>query len=222
VAPKKAWRAGAELSAAGAQGIVASGRGGHNAKPESTQQVTQAQLRARERRLAVDTLCVLAELFPAGFRPPSIRPLKIGIRADLIARAPVTEAEAEIALGYHCRSLRYLRGMIAGAARVDLDGLEVGPVTAGDATFAKVRIAAIRRRRKARKAAAGSHKVPAAPKPEPAKPTEARQRPSAGSGITQPPRRRSQPRASLGGPLSTFPAAGRAWRHERDDRLRLS
>jgi sRNA-binding protein len=184
----KAARAGAEQLAAGSQGIVASGCGDHNAKPESTQQVTQAQLRARERRLAVDTLCVLAELFPAAFRPPSIRPLKIGIRADLIARAAVTEAEAEIALGYHCRSLRYLRGMIAGAARVDLDGLEVGPVTADDATFAKVRIAAIRRRRKAPKAAAGSRKVPAAPKPEPAKPTEARQRPSAGSGITLAPK----------------------------------
>jgi sRNA-binding protein len=170
LAASKAAAASAEFTAAGSQGIVANGRGSHNAKPESTQ-VTQAQRRALERRLALDTLCVLAELFPAAFRPPSIRPLKIGIRADLIARAPVTEAEAEIALGYHCRSLRYLRGMIEGAPRIGLDGLEVGTVTADDATFAKVRIAAIRQRRKARKAAS-------------AKPKEAHGGPSAGSAPT--------------------------------------
>jgi hypothetical protein len=83
VAPPKAERAAADLSANSPHVISRpSDDGDANAKPESTQ-VTQAQRRARERRLALDTLCVLAELFPAAFRPPSIRPLKIGIRADL-------------------------------------------------------------------------------------------------------------------------------------------
>jgi sRNA-binding protein len=70
-------------------------------------------------------LSVLAEFFPCFLDVR--RPLKIGIRADLVAQAPVTEAEA---LRRYCNTRSYLCAMVAGEDRVDLDGKPVGVVTA--------------------------------------------------------------------------------------------
>jgi ProP effector len=173
VSPGKAAGAGAELSATGPPGIDASGRGGSSAKSDQAQTVTESQRRWRERRrVGLDVLSVLSELFPTVFRPPTFRPLKLKIHLDLIERAPVTAEEFDAALSIHCRAHSYLCASTEGAVRVDLDGNPAGTVTAEEAANAKARIAAIRQRVKERKA-----KLAATPKP-----TEARQRPSAGSG----------------------------------------
>ena len=48
----------------------------------------------------------------------------------------------------------YLRGLVAGAARIDLDGNPAGEVTAGDAEFAATKLAEILASRETKRAAA--------------------------------------------------------------------
>jgi sRNA-binding protein len=204
VAAGRAGSTGAELSSvAGSLGIVASGRGGHSAKPEPAQTATESERRWRERRrLGLDVLNVLSELFPTVFRPPSFRPLKLKIHLDLIERAPVTAEEVHAALSIHCRSLPYLRASTEGAVRVDLDGNPAGAVTAEEAANAKARIAAIRQRVKERKAKLAA----------PSKPTEARQRPSAGSGVPLAPKATKPAPRQPGRPVIDL---SRTWKRPR-------
>src|SRR6476620_5527364 len=71
-------------------------------------------------------LARLAEAFPQTFvlekhRPH--RPLKIGIAADISARCPAVERRVlSVALRVYTRRVMYLQSLVAGAARVDLDG----------------------------------------------------------------------------------------------------
>ena len=65
------------------------------------------------------------------------RPLKVGIAADILARCPdLDRRKLGVALAAYTRRVMYLRGMVAGAARVDLDGNVCGEVSAGDAEHA--------------------------------------------------------------------------------------
>ena len=62
----------------------------------------------------------------------------------------------------------YLRSLVAGAARVDLDGKDAGEVTAGDAEYATAKLAKILASREAAAVAAKSEVVrPQAPAPSP-------------------------------------------------------
>jgi sRNA-binding protein len=207
----RAESTGAELSSvAGSLKISASGRGGSTANPDRTQTVTESQRRWRARqRLGLDTLAVPAEWFPL-FRPPTFRPLKLKIHLDLIERAPITAEEVDAALSIHCRSLSYLRAQVEGADRVDLDGNPAAADTAEEAANAKARIAAIRLRVKERKAKLAA----------PSKPTEARQRPSAGPGVTIAPKATKPATRQPGRPAIDLSGRWKGWRHERDDRLR--
>ena len=106
----------------------------------------------------IDTaLARLAEAFPQTFvlekhRPH--RPLKVGIAADIPARCPALDRrELGVALGAYTRRVMYLKGLVAGAARVDLDGNPAGEVTARDAECA-TKLAEILASREARRAAA--------------------------------------------------------------------
>jgi len=82
-------------------------------------------------------LARLTEAFPQTFvlekyRPH--RPLKVGIAADIPARCPAVERRVlSAALRVYARRMMYLRGLVAGAARVDLDGNACGEVTTRDA-----------------------------------------------------------------------------------------
>ena len=58
------------------------------------------------------------------------------------------------ALRVYARRVMYLRGLVAGAARVDLDGKEAGEVTARDAEDAAAKLAEILASREAKRAAA--------------------------------------------------------------------
>ena len=92
-------------------------------------------------------LARLAEAFPQTFvlekyRPH--RPLKVGIAADIPARCPAIDRRVlSVALSVYTRRLMYLRGLVAGAARLDLDGNPAGEVTARDAEYAAARLAGI-------------------------------------------------------------------------------
>ena len=103
-------------------------------------------------------LARLAEAFPQTFvlekyRPH--RPLKVGIAADIPARCPELERRVlSVALSVYTRRVMYLKGMVAGAARVDLDGNPAGEVTAGDAEYAAAKLAEILASRETKRAAA--------------------------------------------------------------------
>ncbi len=86
--------------------------------------------------LARATLAHLAELFPC-FREP-VRPLKVRIAEDIIARQPDLDVHAvSIALIAHTGKPEYLASVAEGASRIDLDGNSCGTVTAQHAAHAR-------------------------------------------------------------------------------------
>jgi len=134
--PAEARRAAAEASAGDPSIIIPGGGDDAATTVPSTFQLSPAERKAR----AIATLATLKELSPAAFGAP--RPLKIGVRAEIIARAPaITDDELGAALAFHCGNFAYLRGLVEGAERIDLDGAVAGFVTAVEAGFAKERMA---------------------------------------------------------------------------------
>jgi sRNA-binding protein len=103
-------------------------------------------------------LARLAEAFPQTFvlekhRPH--RPLKVGIAADIRARCPAVERRVlSVVLSVYTRRVMYLQSLVAGAARIDLDGTPAGEVTARDAEYAATRLAGILASREAAAVAA--------------------------------------------------------------------
>jgi len=119
-------------------------------------------------------LARLAEAFPQTFvlekhRPH--RPLKVGIAGDIRARCPAVERRVlSVVLSVYTRRVMYLQSLVAGAARVDLDGTPAGEVTAGDAEHAAAVLAEILASREATTVAAKGRKPvakPPAPTPTP-------------------------------------------------------
>ena len=102
------------------------------------------------------TLAHLAEAFPQTFvlekyRPH--RPLKVGIAAEIPARCRELERGVlSVALSIYARRVMYLQSLVAGAARIDLDGNPAGEVTARDAEYAAAKLAGILASREARRA----------------------------------------------------------------------
>ena len=100
----------------------------------------------------------LAETFPQTFELEKCRPhrpLKVGIAADLQARCLALEWRVlRVALAAYTGRVMYLRGLVTGAARIDLDGNPAGEVSAKDTEYATVKLAEILAAREARKAAA--------------------------------------------------------------------
>ncbi|MGX9432002.1 MULTISPECIES: ProQ/FINO family protein [Bradyrhizobium] len=80
-------------------------------------------------------LAYLAERFPQTFvleRHQPHRPLKVGIADDLVARCPeLDRSKLGIVLGTYARRVMYRKGMVAGAARIDLDGNACGEASGG-------------------------------------------------------------------------------------------
>ena len=100
----------------------------------------------------------LAKKFPQTFvlekhRPH--QPLKVGIAAEIPARCPAVERRVlGAALSAYARRVMYLRSLVAGAARIDLDGNPAGEVTASDAEYAAAKLAKILASREAKRVAA--------------------------------------------------------------------
>ena len=122
------------------------------------------------------TLARLAEAFPQTFVLEKYRPhwpLKVGIAAAIPARCPALEWRVlKMALTAYTGRIMYLRGLVEGAARVDLDGKACGEVTARDAEYAATKLARILASREAAAVAAkgGERVKPAAIPPSPAPP----------------------------------------------------
>src|SRR6476469_8152942 len=91
-------------------------------------------------------LARLAEAFPQTFVLEKYRPhwpLKVGIAATIPARCPALEWRVlKMALTAYTGRVMYLRGLVEGAARLDLDGNPAGEVTAiRDAEYAAAKLA---------------------------------------------------------------------------------
>ena len=103
-------------------------------------------------------LTCLAERFPQtfvleGYQPH--RPLKVGIAADLMSRCPeLDRRKLSAALSAYTQRVMYLERMVAGTARIDLDGNLAGEVNALDAEHAAERLAKILASRQATRATA--------------------------------------------------------------------
>jgi ProP effector len=76
--------------------------------------------------------------FPKTFCEPN-RPLKIGIREDMVA-AGFEPRVASRFLYKWTHAPRYLRTLIVGAERIDLNGEPAGTVAEDEATFARERV----------------------------------------------------------------------------------
>jgi ProP effector len=117
-----------------------------------------ASSRTQKRNLAVSAaeavIELLAERFPKCFVVYERRrkPLKIGIHHDIMAAldGAITPVELGIALRFYVGNSAYLRGLLKGAWRVDLDGEPVGSITAEQEARAKATIAARLAKRAAR------------------------------------------------------------------------
>lgn len=120
--------------------------------PEKTQALptTPAPERIQGRRPKAETaatLRLMVEKFPAVFVQGGPRPLKIGIRDDLLAALPETPPFLGIAIGFYCNSRAYLEACVAGVPRVDLGGNPCGTVTPAEAAHAIEKLAKLAKRR---------------------------------------------------------------------------
>jgi ProP effector len=97
-----------------------------------------------------------------------IRPLKVGIAADLVARcAELDRRKLGAVLSAYTQRIMYREAMVAGPARIDLDGNPAGEVSAADAEHAAAKLAETLSSRRARRAErfAKEPAVPAAAPP---------------------------------------------------------
>lgn len=117
-----------------------------------------------KQRSPYDLLDSLAGQFPKCFvlNPQLRRPLKVGIRNDIVARGiGMIEGEINAALATYTRHPGYLHcSTSAGAVRIDLSGDAAGTVTAEEAKNARERLGA----------QSPKSTPPPAPKPEPVRP----------------------------------------------------
>jgi ProP effector len=105
----------------------------------------------REARTALNKL---AKRFPAAFALSNRKPLKLGIRDDLLARGVAPEV-ASAGLRLYCWNGRYFKAVKAGAPRIDLDGNPAGVVTADEAEHAARKLVEMDAREKQKAAQGG-------------------------------------------------------------------
>jgi ProP effector len=118
------------------------------------------RIQSKRAQIAAVVIELLAEQFPKCFAvyEQRRRPLKIGIYNELLAAldGAVTKRELHTALGVYTSNPAYLRALVAGAVRIDLNGVPAGTVTQDEAEHAKQRLIARRLKRLAAPTAAPS------------------------------------------------------------------
>jgi len=103
---------------------------------------SKSQAKHAALRAAVPAVWILiAKRYPTTFAPfgwAPLAPLKAAIHRDVIAANPKISLPAiRGVLRLYCGSAGYKRLLVEGAARVGLDGLPCGTVTAGEAEHAR-------------------------------------------------------------------------------------
>jgi ProP effector len=90
------------------------------------------------------TIAQLAQLYPACFYVArrELRPLKIGIRRDLVALdLGIGRRELDSALAWYVNGIDYLQSLRVGADRIGLDGAPSGVVSQVDEAHAREKLA---------------------------------------------------------------------------------
>ena len=85
---------------------------------------------ARRARIAA-VIALLCDRFPQTFDRNGPRPLKVGVYGDVLAALgeAVRPRDLQSALRFYTSNRGYLRALLAGACRIDLDGKPAGTVT---------------------------------------------------------------------------------------------
>jgi sRNA-binding protein len=100
-----------------------------------------------DRTDTIATIALLVETYPKTFTiiESKRRPLKIGIYSDLAAAldGAITEDEIKRTMRHYTSSEGYLKNLLCGAWRFDLDGKVVGVVTRTEEDHAKRRLAGL-------------------------------------------------------------------------------
>ena len=103
---------------------------------------------------ALDLIGVLADGFPACFavNPSYRQPLKLGIHVDILAQLndAIAPSDLSAALRIYVSNSTYLKALVAGADRIDLNGMPAGTVTADQADIAKAQYEQRRDKHKAK------------------------------------------------------------------------
>ncbi len=118
---------------------------------------TQLTTKERKRRALEETIASVAKLFPATFaaeRQRPHKPLKLGIRLDIIERGVLMPTECCRALARYCTRRAYQVALATGGARFELDGTPSGEATAAEQQAARDAIARMDALRNERAAAA--------------------------------------------------------------------
>jgi sRNA-binding protein len=146
-------------------GVAGTQSGGDRNSPACSRTRTRNLEAAKEAKAAI---ALLAEHWPRCFAvfEQRRRPLKIGIHLDILPAlaGAITPLELRIALRFYVGNIVYLRGLLKGAWRIDLDGMVTGVVTADEEAQAKARIAAIEAKAAARKQSQKAMPQPVQPK----------------------------------------------------------
>jgi len=122
----------------------------------------------------LETRREMATRFPLAIMPfgEAKIPLAIGIDAALFEAAPdINRHDLFNAIADYTAGSSYLRAMVAGVARIDLDGVAVGVVTSGQEAFAKMRLAKMKPKEARKVVAKVVATPPSKPKAVPAKVT---------------------------------------------------
>ncbi|MBY6239853.1 ProQ/FINO family protein [Methylosinus sp. Sm6] len=97
----------------------------------------------RNKAIATRVRAILEERFPQAFAPAGAekKPLKIGMDADILLAMPeLTRKGLACALADYTWGPTYCRHVLAGAARVGLDGEPCGHVSDAEAAYAADRM----------------------------------------------------------------------------------
>jgi ProP effector len=86
-----------------------------------------------------EIIAQLANLYPVAFStdPSRVQPLAIGVKEALLRECNLSPQDIDNALRCYTRSVGYLKTIIEGAARIDLNGQAAGVVTTGQAEYAQ-------------------------------------------------------------------------------------
>jgi ProP effector len=106
-------------------------------------------------------IALLAKTYPFCFavRECKRKPLIIGVHKLLLETGVVAPRELANALRNYTSNAGYLRNLLAGAWRIELDGKPVGAVTKAEEINAKARLAAMAARSQRRATAAQSARL---------------------------------------------------------------
>jgi sRNA-binding protein len=111
---------------------------------------TQTRLERDFSIAAQRTLGRLRDLFPRTFGV--VRPLKLGITEDIVARTSLSTDQVCEFLRFYCNSPAYLRASLRpGAVRYDLDGQRVAAVSTAERMHSTLRLEELWGDRQARK-----------------------------------------------------------------------